>query len=155
MRRMPLTALLLFALTVLFAPAASAATGSVSDPAGDLPDIRQLTYSNATTQVVMTMRYTSLADAQNQSFYIRWGTSASYQVFVSPSAGLQELRFNGTRRACAGLQVRALPTSESTRVTVPRSCLGQAPGRVKFQGIATQGLFASDETGVSPWVRRG
>lgn len=32
----------------------------------------------------MTMRYASLDDAQNQSFYIRWGTSAIYQVFVSP-----------------------------------------------------------------------
>jgi hypothetical protein len=155
MRRTPLIALVLFALTLLIAPAASAATGSVSDPAGDFPDIRKLSYNNATGKVVMTMRYASLDDAQNQSFYIRWGTSANYQVFVSPSAGLEELRFNSKKRACSGLQVTALPDTQSTRVVVPRSCIPRAPNKLKFKGIATQGLSLVDETALSPWVGRG
>ena len=155
MRRTPLITALLLALTFLFVPAAGAASGSLGDAAGDYPDIRRLSYSNATGQVVMTMRHTSLEDAQNQSFYIRWGTAASYQVFVSPSAGLKELRFNSTRKACAGLRVSTLPASQSTRVVVPRGCLPKAPSRLKFQGIATAGLYSVDETAVSPWVRRG
>ncbi len=155
MRRTTLITAVLFALSLLFAPAAGAATGSLSDARGDFPDIRGLSYSNASGQVVMTMRYADLEVAQNQSFYIRWGTRASYQVFVSPSAGLKELRFNGTRTACAGLRVTALPASESTRVVVPRGCLSKAPDRLKFQGIATAGLHSVDETAVSPWVRRG
>jgi hypothetical protein len=155
LRRTSLLTALLFAFTCLLAPAAVAASGSVTDPAGDFPDIRRLSYSNATSQVVMTMRYASLADVQNESFYIRWGTSASYQVFNSPSAGLRELRFNGTRVRCADLRVTRLPDIQSTRVVVPRRCLPQAPKRLKFQGIATQGMQSVDETVVSPWVARG
>jgi hypothetical protein len=155
MRRTPLIALVLLALTLLTASAASAATGSVNDPDAGFPDIRKLSYNNATGKVTMTMRYDSLADAQNQSFYIRWGTAAYYQVFVSPSAGLEELRFNGNKGACSGLQVTALPDTQSTRVVVPRSCIPKAPNKLKFKGIATQGLSLKDETALSPWVARG
>jgi hypothetical protein len=38
---------------------------------------------------------------------------------------------------------------------VPVKCLGKAPQRLKFQGIATAGLMNSDQTAVSAWVRRG
>lgn len=155
LRRTSLLTVLLFAITFLWAPASVAASGFVTDAAGDFPDIRRLAYSNAATTVVMTMRYASLAEAQNESFYIRWGTSANYQVFNSPSAGLRELRFNGTRVRCADLRVTRLPDIQSTRVVVPRTCLSRAPDRLKFQGIATAGLHSVDETVVSPWVRRG
>jgi hypothetical protein len=155
MRRTSLIALVVFALTLLVAPSANAASGTISDPAGDLPDIRRLSYTNGADKVVMTMRYASLAGAQNQSFYIRWGTAANYQVFVSPSADLEELRFNGTRKSCAGLKVTALPASESTKVVVPRSCIPKATKRLKFKGIATAGLSLVDETKLSPWVARG
>jgi len=155
MRRTPLIVVVLVALTWLIAPAAGAATGSISDPDTGLPDIRRLSYDNATGKVVMTMKYANLDDAQAQSFYISWGTKAKYQVFVSPSAGKEELRFNGTRTACGGLQVAALPAKESTRVVVPRSCIPKAANKLKFKGIATQGNFGKDETALSPWVARG
>jgi hypothetical protein len=153
-RRVPFIALVLLACSLLVVPAASAATGSVSDPAGDFPDIRRLSYRNGAERVVMTMRYTRLADAQNQSFYIRWDSPSYYQVFVS--GRVKELRFKAeTKVACRGLRVTALRASESTRVVVPRSCLRRAPGRLSFRGIATRRVSEHDETALSPLVRRG
>lgn len=158
MPRVPLIGLVLFACTLLMVPAASAATGSLGDSAGDFPDIRRLSYSNTSGRVVMTMRYTRVADAQNQSFYIRWDSPAYYQVFVTRSAAgmKKQLRFKAERAvACKGLRVRTLRATQSTRVVVPRRCLRRAPARLRFRGIATRGLDAHDETSLSPWVRRG
>jgi hypothetical protein len=159
MHRMPLIGLVLFACTLLIVPPAGAATGSVADPAGDFPDIRRLSYTNANARVVMTMRYTRLAAVQNQSFYIHWGTSpAYYQVFVTRSAtGVKkQLRFKAADTvACKGLRVRTLRAIQGTRVVVPRSCLRRAPDRLRFRGIATRGVSAHDETVRSPSVRRG
>ena len=158
MHRIPLIGLVLFACTLLLAPAASAATGSIGDPAGDSPDIRRLSYTNATERVVMTMRFTRLAEVQNQSFYIRWDSPAYYQVWVTRSAtGLKkQLRFKAeTRVACKGLRVRTLRATQSTRVVVPRRCIRRAPARLMFRGIATRGVSAHDETVLSSPVRRG
>jgi hypothetical protein len=151
--RMPLVAFVLFIATLLIAPAASAATGSIGDPAGESPDIRRLTYSNSARHVVMTMRYTRLADARFQSFYIHWDSPAYYQVQVTPKGKRLEFKA-ATRVACAGLRVTVLRPRQSTRVVVPRKCLRRADNRLRFRGIAARGLNA-DETSLSPWVRRG
>ena len=42
-----------------------------------------------------------------------------------------------------------------SRVVVPRSCLPRAPDRLRFRGIATEGLFASDQTRLSAAIDRG
>ena len=148
------------ALLLLSAPQAVAASGQITDPGGDLPDITRLNYSNAQGKVVMTLKFASVADAQNRSFYIQWGQPQKYQVFDSPSAAISELRFhraNGTfaKVACAGLQVTEDAGTNTVRAVVPRSCLPKAPDRVRFKGIATQGLSLSDQTKVSPLVNRG
>jgi hypothetical protein len=155
-------AVTLSCLTLLLtaAPAAQAATGRVTDPHGDFPDIWRLDYSNAQHKVVMTMKFASLADAQNESFYIQWGTAKKYQVFYSPSADITELRFfrdADTFRsvACGGLQVTDNADANTTKAVVPRSCLSKAPDRLRFKGIATQGSTLSDETRVSPFTARG
>jgi len=154
-RRTPLLALLVLALSSLSAAPAAAAGGYITDPAGDYPDIRRLSYTNAATKVVMVMRYTNVQDAQNESFYIRWGTKSYYQVFYSKSGGMKELRYNGNKVACGSLSVTRLAAKESTRAVIPRSCLPQAPNRLKFKGIATAGLYSIDKTALSPWVNRG
>ena len=56
--------------------AAYAASGSVTDPKGDYPDIVKLGYVNAKSKVTMTM--TLAGDhAQNESFYLRWGSKGT------------------------------------------------------------------------------
>jgi hypothetical protein len=102
----------------------------------------------------MPMKFTDLEAAQNQSFYIKWKTK-DYQVFYSASAGMKELRFNGKKVRCKELRVKPLPDVESTRVVVPRSCIPKAPNALKFQGVATAGVFSVDETAVSAKVARG
>jgi hypothetical protein len=139
--------------SLLLAPATHADSGSLSDPTGDFPDIVRLGWNNADTQVVMTMTYAEFR-AQNESFYMRFGEDY-YQVFVSSGAGLQTLRFNGNTRACDGLRVRHAAAAVRTKVVVPRSCLRRAPDRLRFQGIATEGLSSSDETRLSARVARG
>ena len=155
LRRTSLVALLVAVVGGLLAPSAIAAGGSVTDATGDLPDITRLSYKNGQRQVVMTMRYADIDLAQNESFYIKWGKPASYQVFNSTSAELRELRYNGRKVRCVGLKVNRDVSTDSTRVVVPVRCLSKAPARVKFQGIATMGLTNSDQTKLSPWVRRG
>jgi hypothetical protein len=139
---------------------ARADSGSLADPGGDFPDIVKVSFDNARTKVVMAMTYTG-GRPQNESFYVRWGSAGrSYQVFLSPSAGLKELRYySGSsaaqkKVACGGLVVRK-PTSRSTAVTIPRSCLKKAPDALRFQGIATAGLSSSDQTKVSKLTARG
>jgi hypothetical protein len=137
--------------------AAYAASGSLSDPKGDSPDIVKLAYDNARSKVFMTMTYGSFRP-QNESFYMRWGTrDRHYQVFVTrTSGGTKELRYSGAEKkvTCGGLLVKH-PTSRSTKVVIPRSCLSKAPDKLRFQGIATEGLFSMDETKVSKAIARG
>ena len=148
------------ALLLLSAPQAVAASGQITDPGGDLPDITRLNYSNAQGKVVMTLKFASVADAQSRSFYIQWGQPQKYQVFDSPSAATSELRFhraNGTfaKVTCVGLKVTEDVGTNTVKAVVPRSCLPNAPDRVRFKGIATQGLSLSDQTKLSPLVNRG
>jgi hypothetical protein len=139
---------------------ANAATGSLADPKGDFPDIVKLSYSNGSSKVKMTMTYLD-ARPQNESFYLKWGTAGKrYQVFNSPSAGISQLRYYGGTNAqfkaiaCSGLSVTE-PSGTSTKVVIPRSCLPKAADKLRFQGIATEGVASSDETKVSKAVARG
>jgi hypothetical protein len=143
------------AVLVAGSTAAYADSGSLNDPRGDFPDIVKLRYNNADGKVVMKMTYAGTR-AQNESFYMRWGKGASkyYQVFVSESAGMEELRLNGDKVKCARLAVKR-PSELTTKVVVPRKCLKKAPDKLRFQGIATEGLFSADETKVSKAVARG
>jgi hypothetical protein len=140
---------------------AHAASGSISDPKGDYPDIVKLAYDNARSKVVMTTTYAGDGQngrAQNESFYMRWGSSKPkyYQVFLSPQIGMEELRYSGSAGevSCRGLVVKH-PTRRSTKVTVPRSCLDKAPNKLRFQAIATEGLASEDETKISKRTARG
>jgi hypothetical protein len=160
LRRLAALALCAPVVVLLPAPHASAASGHITDPSGDLPDIRRLTYDNAPRKVDMTVKFASVADAQNRSFYMQWGKPKKYQVFDSPSAGITELRFYtaaGTFRSvsCDGLRVAENTDVNTVRAVVPRSCISKAPDRLRFKAIATLGLSFSDETSVSPWVKRG
>jgi hypothetical protein len=132
---------------------AQADSGSISDPSGDLPDIIKLAYNNADNKVVMTMTYSEFR-AQNESFYMRWGDDKYYQVFRS--FGQEQLRLNDSSNVknCDGLKARE-PSDVSTKVIVPRSCLKKAPDKLKFQGIATEGLANSDETKITKAIARG
>jgi hypothetical protein len=151
-----------FAVAALLAGGgvANAATGSLTDPKGDFPDIVKLSYGNGSSKVTMTMTYTG-ARPQNESFYLTWGTKRQrYQVFNSPSAGIRELRYYRARNAaakrigCSGLRLTQ-PSAKSTRVVIPRGCLPKAADKLRFQGIATEGLMSSDETKLSKAVARG
>ena len=139
---------------------ANAATGSLTDPTGDFPDIVKLSYTNGPSKVTMKMTYAGTR-AQNESFYLKWGTAGKrYQVFNSPSASIRELRYYGgtnasaRRTACGGMTV-TYPSANTTKVVIPRSCLKKAADKLRFQGIATEGLSSSDETKVSKAVARG
>jgi hypothetical protein len=152
-------AVLVLSLLCAGTATAHAASGSISDPKGDYPDIVKFAYSNAKSKVVMTATYAGDGvdgRAQNESFYMRWGSNKSYQVFLSPQIGAKELRWSGATKpvACKRLTVKH-PTSRSTKVTVPRSCLGKAPGKLRFQGIATEGTSSMDKTRISKPVKRG
>lgn len=136
---------------------ANAASGSISDPKGDYPDIVGFAYDNAESRVVMTATYAGggfNGRAQNESLYMRWGSGKYYQVFLS--TGMKELRYSGATKpvACKGLTVKH-PTSRRTKVSVPRSCLRKAPDKLRFQAIATEGLSSADQTKVSKLIARG
>ena len=145
------------ALVSLLAVSATAYAdkGSLSDPKGDFPDIVKLNYNNADSKVVMKLTYDGQT-AQNESFYMRWGQDEAYQVFVSPSAGIEELRYYGKGKAvkCDGLKIRR-PDKNVTKAVVPRDCLNKAPDKLRFQGIATEGLQSADETKISKAIKRG
>ncbi len=150
------------ALCLMGASPALADSGSVIDAKGDYPDIVKLAYRNGASSVAMTMTYASSADAQNESFYLHWGTAGKrYQVFESRSAGIRELRFySGSNAAarpvtCAGLRVVHRDAYEATKVVIPRSCITKAANALRFQGVATAGLSSSDETKKSPRTARG
>ena len=157
-RRTAPLVILVLSLVVALAPPAGAATGAISDPAGEHPDIRRLSYDNAAAKVVMTMRFASLEEAQNQTFRMQWNDGA-YEVLHFPSIPVTALYREsapGTSDLvpCEGLRVTAIPDRQSTRAVVPRSCLYYAPNRLKFQGTAA-GAAGEDETVLSPFVVRG
>jgi len=139
---------------------AYAGSGSLDDPKGDYPDIVKLAYKNADAKVVMTATYSGdgyEGRAQNESFYMRWGSSGKYyQVFLNNPSESKALRFSGKDKdiACGGLRVKR-PTGRSTKVIVPRSCITKAADKLRFQAVATEGLYSKDETKVSKAVKRG
>lgn len=133
---------------------AHADSGSVNDPSGDFPDIIKLAYNNDDSRVVMTMTYSGFR-AQNESFYMRWGDGKYYQVF-RPIGQDPQLRLNdpSSVKNCDGLKARE-PSDVTTKVIIPRSCLKRAPDKLKFQGIATEGLANADETETTKAIARG
>ena len=151
------TAVLAIVSLLAVSATAHAEKGSLSDPDGDYPDIAKLNFNNGDSKVVMKLTYNGQA-AQNESFYMRWADGAeSYQVFTSPSAGLEELRYHGKKEKtvkCDGLKIRR-PSKDVTKAVVPRDCLDQAPDKLRFQGIATEGLSSVDETKISKAIKRG
>lgn len=150
------TAALAIVSALAVSATAFAAKDSLSDPKGDYPDIVKLNYNNGDEKVVMKLTYNGQA-AQNESFYMRWGSGDdAYQVFVSPSADIEELRYYGKGKAvkCDGLKIRR-PSNDVTKAIVPRECLDKAPDKLRFQGIATEGLSSVDETKISEAIKRG
>ena len=149
------------ALVLIPAGSASADSGFLTDPTGDTPDITRLAYNNGKSSVSMTMRLGDLALAQNVGFYVKWGTGKYYQAFSSPSAGLKELRYSSGAGAvpkkvrCGNLTITRSAAKDTVRVVIPRACLPKAPDKVRFQGIATMGLFSSDQTRTSARIARG
>jgi hypothetical protein len=140
---------------------AHAASGSLTDKKGDYPDIVKLAYDNAQSKVVMTATYAGDGQngrAQNESFYMRWGSSGQkyYQVFLSVPGNVKELRFSGSAKnvSCKGMVIKR-PTARSTKVILPRSCISKAPDKLRFQAIATEGLYSKDETKTSAAIARG
>jgi hypothetical protein len=109
----------------------------------------------------MTITYNG-DTAQNEGFWMRWGSKGkSYQVFSSPSVGINQLRYYSGKDAaptivgCKGLRIKRRYPPYSTSATIPRSCLAKAPDKLRFQGIATEGTSSIDETKVSKAIARG
>jgi hypothetical protein len=147
-------------LAIAIASPAAAQKGHLTDPSGNLPDIKRLDYNNAKKKVVVKMTYADLSVVQNHSFYLQWGKPKKYQVFYSPAQNVKELRFYrtasqfGTVR-CAGLKVVDRPRLNTTTATIPRKCISKAPDTLRFKGVATLGLSMSDSTKLSKKVKRG
>ncbi|MDN5893687.1 MAG: hypothetical protein L0H93_06630 [Nocardioides sp.] len=157
----PRTSLLISALVaplltipLLGAAPATAATGTLTDPRGDLPDIVRLSWTNAPRQVTIKMTFAG-AFAQVDSFYMRWGKARSYQVFYAPATKHKELRLDGRTVRCPKLKVAHHRATHVSTATVPRACIPKAPNKLRFQGVATYGLFNSDQTRTSAPVRKG
>lgn len=159
--RSVLPVLLAAAGLVVCAAPAQAASGSLTDPRGDTPDIVKLAYNNAATRVQMTMTYADIRFVDNESFYLAWGTAgARYQVFSSRTNGVALRYYPRTNAAqqtvpCPGLTVVQHADLQRTTITLPRTCIRKAPDRLRFQGVATAGLSESDQTRYSPVVARG
>ena len=157
MRRAP--AVLALALAALVAaPAAFGATGSLNDPDDDgLADVLRLSYANKQTKVVMRMSYDAYRP-QVENFYVRWGTSGEYYKLQHSLNGTSLWYSDGSEeseKTCADARVGHDAETFVTTGTIPRSCMLQAPGKVKFRGIVTEGLAMSDATRTSSRVARG
>ena len=95
-------------------PPAMAASGHITDPSGELPDILRLNYSNAPGKVVMTLKFANVADAQNRGFWIQWGEPQKYQVFDSPSAAIaSRWRASSSRCGCERNDARRAASSKA------------------------------------------
>jgi len=157
MRRAP-AALALALAALVAAPAAFGASGSLNDPDDDtLADVLRLSYANKEAKVVVRMTYDDYRP-QVENFYVRWGTSGKYYKLQRSTNGTSLWYSNGSgesEKTCAGDRVRHDEETSVSTGAVPRSCMPQAPGKVKFQGIVTEGLFDFDETRTSSRVARG
>ena len=126
-RRVAAVALSVPALLLMSGPNAMAASGHITDPSGDFPDIRRLDYDNAQRKVVMTLKFASVDDAQNRSFYIQWGKPKKYQVFDSPSAAISELRFYRDADTFRSVECAGLRVTEDSGTNAPTASPGRSP----------------------------
>ena len=157
MRRAPAVfALALAALVTV--PAAFGASGSLSDPDDDtLADVLKLSFANKDDRAVVKMAYDGYRP-QVENFYVKWGTAGKYYKLQRSPNGTSLWYSNGSEeseKTCAGDRVRHDEDTYVSTGTVPRSCMPRAPGRVRFQGIVTEGLSDFDETRTSSRVARG
>ena len=150
---------------VLAATPAFADTTSVTDANDEIdPDIRKLTLANRESAVVLTQKYEELDFVQVATYYIKWGEPQHYFVnqgnYDEDNAWETRLTFvkaDGTQvtKTCGDMTGRRISDTESTKVRVPRSCLSKAPNRILAKGVATMGMFNSDETRNTAKVARG
>ena len=157
--RRALAASVLTLVATLAAPAAFGASGSLTDPddPDDLADVLKLSYANKDAKAVMKMTYDGFRP-QNENFYVKWGSAGKYYNLQQSPNGTTLWYFNGTEsseKRCAGDRVRYDAETFVATATLPRSCMPQAPGKVRFRGVATAGLFLSDQTATSPGIRKG
>src|SRR5688572_5679643 len=66
-------------IAAAFAPAMAAST-SITDPAGDTPDIRRLTLNNKNPELTFKQKYANIEYVQVDTFYIKWGAEKHYYV---------------------------------------------------------------------------
>ena len=152
------------ALALVVAAAAGpalAASGSLNDPddKGD-PDVLKLSYANRNDRAVTKMKYDPDSfRPQIENFYVKWGsTGKKYQLKHSSADGTSLWYYDGSgepsEETCSGDRVRFDAEALVSTGTIPRSCMSEAPGRVRFQGIAVEGQN-SDPTRTSDLVRKG
>ena len=158
MRRAPL-ALTLALAALVAAPAAFGASGSLSDPDDEtLADVLKLSYANKDAKAVVRMTYDGYRP-QVENFYVKWGTAGKYYKLQRSSTNGTSLWYsNGSGeslKTCVGDRVRHDGDTFVSTGTIPRSCMPQAPGKVRFKGIVTEGLNDSDQTKTSARVARG
>lgn len=154
------TAVLLpLALAALLPAPALAASASLTDPDdASIADVLRLSYDNGANKVVMEMTYDAHRP-QVENFYVKWGTAGEYYKLQRSAGTGTTLWFsNGSgesKRPCTGDKVTHNANTVVSTAGIPRSCMPKAPDKVKFQGVVTEGLFASDRTKTSPGVARG
>ena len=159
--RRALAATALALVATMAAPAAFGASGSLNDaddPDQDLADVLKLSYSNKDAKAVMKMTY-DVNRPQTENFYVRWGSDGKYYKLQHDSVNGTSLWYsNGSEESeknCSGDRVSHDADTVVSTGTIPRSCMSHAPGKVKFQGIVTAGLFIHDDTRTSDVVRKG
>ncbi len=157
MRRLLATSALALVVTAT-APAAFGASGSLNDPDDDtLADVLKLSYANKEAKAVMKMTYDEYRP-QVENFYVKWGSAGKYYKLQHSTNGTSLWYFNGTEeseRTCSGDRVAYDDATFVSTGSIPRTCMPQAPGKVKFKGIVTEGLVDSDQTRTSDLVRKG
>ena len=158
MRRAPAAFALALAALVA-APAAFGASGSLNDPDDDtLADVLRLSYANKEDKVVVRMSYDDVPATGRELLREvgapRAATTSSSAAPTAPRSGTPTGR-RSPRRAVPAIGCGTTRDSSVSTGTVPRSCMPRAPGRLKFQGIVTEGLFDFDETRTSSRVARG
>ena len=158
MRRALAASVLALVATATAAPA-FAASGSLNDPDDDtLADVLKLSYANNDAKAVMKMKYDGYRP-QVENFYVKWGSAGKYyKLQRSSSNGVSLWYNNGTEeseKTCADDRVRHDADTFVSTGTIPRSCMPQAPAKVKFKGIVTEGLYDNDQTRTSDLVRKG
>ena len=157
--RRALAAIVLALVAIATATPALAASGSLTDPDDpDIPDVLKLSYANRDTKAVMKMTYDETRP-QNENFYVKWGSAGKYYQLQHSPNGTVLRYFDGSGtpsdETCDGDRVRYDTDTFVSTGTIPRSCMPHAPAKVKFQGIATEGLSLRDDTRTSRLIGKG